>query len=138
MFELSVGRTFSAAHAIVIRGVRESMHGHDWRATVTVRGEALDDDGLVCDFHALERTLEEAVAPFRNRTLNQVPPFDRVNPTAENIAEFVALEVAQRLPPGVTVRSVEIEEAPGCIARWIADAAVPMEIRMKVSEERRR
>jgi len=135
MFELTVRRSFAAAHAIVMRGIRESMHGHDWDIRVTVSGPALDPDGLLCDFHALERTLEDAIAPFRNRTLNEIPPFDRVNPTAENLAEFVALEVGARLPHGVVVRTVEVEEAPDCTARWIAEAAVPTEIPMRLSAE---
>ncbi len=138
MFELTVRRSFSAAHAIVMRGVRESLHGHDWVVTATVRGEGLDPDGLLCDFHALERTIEEAVAPFRQRTLNEVPPFDRVNPTAENLAEFVALEVAQRLPRGLSVRSVEVEEAPGCVARWLAAGPVPREVAVRLTEDSRR
>lgn len=111
------------------------MHGHDWQVQLTVGGSELDPDGLLCDFHALERTLEDTVAPFSNRTLNLVPPFDRVNPTAENLAEFVALEVAPRLPRGVVVRMVEVKEAPDCVARWIADARVPKEISMPVAEE---
>ena len=119
MFELTVRRTFAAAHAIVMRGVRERIHGHNWQVVVTVEGASLDSDGLLCDFHALEATLDEAVGPFHNRSLNEVPPFDRVNPTAENVAEFLALEVGRRLPRGLAVQRVEIEEAPGCVAAFI-------------------
>src|SRR5690606_16287926 len=57
MFEISVQRTFSAAHAIVVRGRREPLHGHDWRVTIVVAGNDLDADGLLCDFHALEAAL---------------------------------------------------------------------------------
>ncbi|MBX3354715.1 MAG: 6-carboxytetrahydropterin synthase [Phycisphaeraceae bacterium] len=123
MFELTVRRTFSAAHAIVMRGVRERLHGHNWGVTLTVGGEVLDPDGLLCDFHALEATLRDVVAAFDNRSLNETAPFDRVNPTAENVAEFIALEVARRLPRGVTVRRVEIEEAPGCVATFTCGVA---------------
>jgi 6-pyruvoyltetrahydropterin/6-carboxytetrahydropterin synthase len=122
MFELTVRRTFAAAHAIVMQGVRERVHGHNWQVVVTVQGAALDSDGLLCDFHALEATLDAAVGPFHNRSLNEVPPFDRVNPTAENVAEFVALEVGRRLPEGVLVRRVEVEEAPGCVAAYVVSA----------------
>jgi len=123
MFEITVKRTFSAAHAIVMRGVRERMHGHDWRVSVTLAGAALDADGLLCDFHALEATLDGAVGAFHNRNLNETPPFDRVNPTAENVAEYLAMQVARRLPIGVAVRRVEVEEAPGCIAAYALPAA---------------
>lgn len=138
MFELTVRRTFSAAHAIVMRGVPESTHGHDWRIAVTVAGDRLDSDGLLCDFHALEGTMDELLAPFRNRNLNHVPPFDRVNPTAENLAEFIALEVGARLPRGVRVRRVEVGEAPGCEAAWIEGVATAREITINVAEGARR
>ena len=110
------------------------MHGHDWGVAATVTGDGLDADGLLCDFHALEGAVDDAVAPFRNRTLNDVPPFDRVNPTAENLAEFIAMELARRLPRGVRIRRVEVEEAPGCVASWIEAAAVARELTLDVSE----
>lgn len=125
MFEITVRRSFSAAHAIVMRGVRERIHGHNWMVTVAVAGGALDADGLLCDFHALEGTLDDVLAPFRDRSLNDVQPFDRVNPTAENVAEYVALELAQRLPPGIRVTRVDVEEAPGCVAAYVAPRGAP-------------
>ncbi|HBS28686.1 MAG TPA: 6-carboxytetrahydropterin synthase QueD, partial [Phycisphaerales bacterium] len=68
----------------------EPLHGHDWRVTVTVAGETLDDDGLLCDFHTIEEALEDIVRPFHNRNLNEVAPFDRLNPSAELVAKHIA------------------------------------------------
>lgn len=116
MFELSVQRVVPAAHAIEIRGERESLHGHHWEVTVTVAGERLDDDGLLCDFHALERALDAILEPFRNRSLNDVPPFDRVNPTAEHFARHVGESVGPRVPAGASLVGVRVTEAPGCAA----------------------
>lgn len=116
MFELTVERTFSAAHAIVIAGERETVHGHDWRVRVTVAGEALDADGLLCDFHAVEAVLDDVLGPFHNADLNATPPFDHVNPTAEQVARHIADSVAAELPAGVRVASTAITEAPGCEA----------------------
>ena len=89
MFELSIERRFSAAHAIVIGGERETTHGHDWRVTLVVSGAVLDDEGLLCDFHALEQALDAVLAPFHNNDLNATPPFDELNPTAENVARHI-------------------------------------------------
>jgi 6-pyruvoyltetrahydropterin/6-carboxytetrahydropterin synthase len=116
MFELRVRRTFSAAHAIVMAGEREPMHGHDWAVTVAVCGRDLDGDGLLCDFHRLERSVDEVVRPFHNRTLNETAPFDRVNPTAERVAQHIARQVAATLQPGVRLREVRVTEAPHCEA----------------------
>ena len=119
MFELEIRRRFSAAHAILMRGVREPVHGHDWEVTVTVSGTGLDGDGLLCDFHTLERQVDAIVRPMDSRHLNETPPFDRLNPTAEHVARFIADTLLPQLPGGVRVASVRVTEAPGCAARFI-------------------
>ncbi|NNM27432.1 MAG: 6-carboxytetrahydropterin synthase [Phycisphaerales bacterium] len=118
MYELSVERSFCAAHAIVIAGEREPMHGHTWLVRVVVRGAELDADDLLCDFHAVERTLDRLIRPFRDRCLNETAPFDRVNPTAERVARHIAEGFAGDLPAGVSVGSVSVTEAPGCVATY--------------------
>jgi len=118
MYELAVDRTFSAAHALTIRGARERTHGHDWRVTVIVAGDRLDADGLLCDFHALEAVVDRVIAPFRNANLNETPPFDRVNPSAERVAEHIASTLEGMLPAGVRLKSVGVTEAPGCAATF--------------------
>lgn len=120
MYELQVETEFAAAHAIVIAGKREALHGHNWRVCATVRGERLDNDGLLCDFHLVERHLREIVSRFHNRNLNETAPFDACNPTAEHVARHIAQELARSLadslPMGVSVASVGVTEAPGCRA----------------------
>src|SRR4051812_35540071 len=98
MYELSVEREFCAAHAITMAGQREPMHGHNWRVTVVVAGEKLDANGLLCDFHLIERQLDRVIGQVHNRTLNEIPPFDRINPTAEHVARHFADAVAAALP----------------------------------------
>ncbi|HRP63176.1 MAG TPA: 6-carboxytetrahydropterin synthase [Phycisphaerales bacterium] len=118
MFELSIKREFCAAHAIMLKGEREPLHGHNWHVTVIVTGETLDADGLLCDFHELERTLDSIIQPLNNRNLNETPPFDRVNPTAELVAKHIADRMKAALPTGVRLLSARVTEAPGCAATW--------------------
>lgn len=123
MFEIDVQTEFAAAHAILIAGEREPVHGHNWRVTATVAGPRLDADGLLCDFHVVEFGLREAAGRLHNRSLNDLAPFsDRVNPTAENVARYFADELSRalqgRLPEGVRVASVRVTEAPGCAATY--------------------
>jgi len=126
MYVLTVESVFSAAHAIVIRGEREAVHGHDWRVTVSIEGERLDEDGLLCDFHGVEGALREITGRFHNRNLNETEPFDRVNPTAENVARVIGESMARvELPDGVRVAGVRVTEAVGCAAEWrVADEGV--------------
>jgi 6-pyruvoyltetrahydropterin/6-carboxytetrahydropterin synthase len=123
MYELEIRRRFSAAHAISMRGVREPVHGHDWEVTVTVGGDRLDGDGLLCDFHDLEGRIDAIVRPMDSRHLNETPPFDRINPTAEHVAKFIADTLGPQVPEGVRVLSVRVTEAPGCAARFMPRGA---------------
>jgi 6-pyruvoyltetrahydropterin/6-carboxytetrahydropterin synthase len=116
MFELQIESRFSAAHALRIGGAREPLHGHDFHVTLTVGGETLDADGLLCDFHTIEEALQLITGRFHNRSLNETPPFDRVNPTAELVAKHIADELGAMLPAEVKIISVRLTEAPGCAA----------------------
>ncbi len=119
MFELTVERDFLATHAITIAGVPEAPHKHRWRVAVVVRGDDLHADGLLCDFHEIERAIDAVIDPFRDGDLNETPPLNRLNPTAENLAKHIAelLEV----PNGIQLRCVSVTEAPGCVATWVRD-----------------
>lgn len=120
MYELHVDAGFSAAHAITIAGCAEPMHGHDWRVQATVRGDRLDKDGLLCDFHLVQNHLLTVVDALHNTTLNTNSPFDDLNPTAEHVALHLARSLSVlldgELPPGVELASVQVTEAPGCSA----------------------
>ena len=116
MFELSIDCEFCAAHAIMIRGVREPVHGHNWHVTATVAGERLDEDQLLCDFHELHGHLDAIIAPLRNGDLNATPPFDRVNPSAEAVARHVGDALRAMQLPALTraerVRAFEEANLP--------------------------
>ncbi len=125
MFQISVDREFCAAHALVIRGVREPVHGHNFRLTVTVAGDSLDADGLLLDFHALERLVDEIIRPLNTADINALPAFaGKQNPTAELIAKHIGDRVSSGLsaiapggantPPPPRLASVRLTEAPGC------------------------
>lgn len=114
-FSIITEHVFAAAHQILLPdGVLEPLHGHNWALRVTVQTDRLDDFGMVMDFHALQAAVERVIAPFRNRNLNEIPPFDRSSPTAERIAAFVARSLD--LPREVKLARVELMEAPGCLA----------------------
>jgi 6-pyruvoyltetrahydropterin/6-carboxytetrahydropterin synthase len=123
MFQIQVSHEFCAAHTISILGTQEPIHGHNFTTIATITSDNLDDDGLLCDFHAVHHELVEICNPFTNNNLNTTPPFDQINPTAENIAEHIADQLADRLsstlPDSAKVHSVSITESPGCIATYI-------------------
>lgn len=116
MYELVVERDFRATHAVTIDGCPETPHDHTWHVSVAVAGPGLDAEGLLCDFHLLQRRLERILAPLEGRDLNRTPPFDHVNPTAEMVARHIADTLEPALPDGISLAAVSITEAPGCTA----------------------
>ncbi|MCC6675960.1 MAG: 6-carboxytetrahydropterin synthase [Phycisphaerales bacterium] len=122
MYELTVEAEFCAAHALLISGQRETLHGHNWHVTVCVAGGILDDDGLLCDFHTVEEVLAEVIGPFQNANLNTTPPFDRENPSAENVARHIGVQLSTRLDPTLSphagVAWVRVTEATHCAATY--------------------
>ncbi len=118
MFEIEVRHHFTALHAVSIGGVMEELHSHDWQVRVCLGRERLDHEHLLVDFHAVENEIVGSVAPYADGTFNGTPPFDRIIPTAERIAEFIGGVVSHSLAPEVQLQWVSVEEAPGCIARW--------------------
>jgi len=86
-------------------------HGHDYRFEVTVAGEPDPRTGLVADVKALDEAVAARVLRlFDHRYLNaEVPPFDRVQPTAERIAERIWELIA---PDVVGLARVVVYETP--------------------------
>lgn len=115
-YEISVKAGFSASHQLrLYDGSLEPLHGHDWTVVVTVAAGKLDAIGVVMDFHVLERRLGQVIGGFHNRHLNDVIPFVKVNPSAENVAEYIA--TCLELPERVWLESVEVWETPENRAR---------------------
>jgi 6-pyruvoyltetrahydropterin/6-carboxytetrahydropterin synthase len=86
---------FAAAHYLrEYQGACERLHGHNYRVRVYVGAEELDSIGMVVDFVALKRALMEVVNRFDHYNINDIPPFDTRNTTAENIAQYFAEEIA--------------------------------------------
>ncbi|HXO19363.1 MAG TPA: 6-carboxytetrahydropterin synthase QueD [Thermoanaerobaculia bacterium] len=104
--------TFAAAHAIRghTRGC-ENLHGHNYRVRVHVTAERLDALGMVLDFADLKAVVGEIVGPFDHRVINDIPPFDERNTTAEMLSKYVYEEVGRRLQAtdGGRVRVLRVE-----------------------------
>ena len=124
MFEISVEESFAAAHALRgYHGKCEKLHGHNYKVEVTLAGEQLDPTGLLVDFAELKRALRIVVERLDHRLLNEVPPFDEINPTAENMARYFCQEIESTLSPtargnGVRVSQVKIWETDTTAAAY--------------------
>jgi len=118
MWEISAEILLAARHQI--RGVpdeREAgrVHAHQWTIKAFVRATALDRVGWVLDFHQLEGALRQLAAPYQGAFINDLPPWNDVNPTRENLARFIAEGLARHLDDGrARVHRVDVSEDAHC------------------------
>ena len=120
MWEISSETVVAAAHQLRLApGEGERLHGHNWRIKATVRANALVSRGFVLDFNELGPMLRALVEPYEHVFLNDIPPFDDVNPTAENIARVVFENLSAKVDDArVHVLRVEVWENDHCAAAY--------------------
>ncbi len=98
MFEVSVEETFSAGHALRnYKGKCENPHGHNYRIQVIFSGPELDSIGLLLDFVAVKKLMQTVVDRLDHQYLNNLAPFDVLNPSAENMAKYFYDEISEGL-----------------------------------------
>ena len=121
MYEVSVDETFAAAHNLRgYKGKCENLHGHNYKVRVTLAGQELDSVGLLYDFVHLKQVIQSVIRSLDHKYLNELPPFDVVNPSAENIARYIYDETAKQLreaPNGAGIASVTVWETESESAR---------------------
>ncbi|OFV95423.1 MAG: 6-carboxytetrahydropterin synthase QueD [Acidobacteria bacterium RIFCSPLOWO2_12_FULL_54_10] len=131
MFQVSVDETFAAGHALRgYRGKCENVHGHNYKVQVTLEGPSLDSIGLLYDFKDLKEAIQCSIRKLDHQFLNDVAPFDAVNPSAENMAKYFYEEISRLLEtaapqgnPGdpCTVKRVTVWETETTTASYFAD-----------------
>jgi 6-pyruvoyltetrahydropterin/6-carboxytetrahydropterin synthase len=120
MFEISIKTQFSAAHHLEgYRGACEAVHGHNWEVEVFVAGEDLDETGILVDFRVARQAVQSELEALDHTDLNEHPAFAVGNPTSENIARFLYVQLSQRLAgQSYRVSRVSINETPGSRASY--------------------
>jgi 6-pyruvoyltetrahydropterin/6-carboxytetrahydropterin synthase len=122
MFEITVDETFAAGHALRgYKGKCENVHGHNYKVRVTLAGAELDHIGLLCDFVQVKKVIKDVIAALDHRFLNDFPPFDTVNPSAENIAKYFYEQASKQLSAetnGARIAQVTIWETDTTAATY--------------------
>jgi 6-pyruvoyltetrahydropterin/6-carboxytetrahydropterin synthase len=110
MFEVTVEQTFAAGHALRnYKGKCENVHGHNFKVQVVIEGEKLDETGLLVDFIDVKQSMRAIIDRLDHVFLNDIPPFDVKNPSAENIAEYFYQQMAKSLKADVPVHIREVK-----------------------------
>jgi 6-pyruvoyltetrahydropterin/6-carboxytetrahydropterin synthase len=115
-FTVKVEARFEAAHFLrEYRGISEPLHGHSYKveAELAARGGGVDEDAIAVDFVSAKGKLEVLAKKLDYGCINDVPPFDVINPSAENIAAWFHRELSAAVEDeSAIVKAVTIWEGP--------------------------
>jgi len=112
MYQICVSSKFSAAHNLRnYNGKCENLHGHTWKVELCLQGAGTNEDGFLCDFRDVKRSLSEMLDIFDHSYVNDVKPFDKINPTAENLAFYIFTEMKKQFSELKEVVVWESEDA---------------------------
>lgn len=121
MYYINVEDHFDAAHFLRgYAGKCENLHGHRYKVAVKLSSSKLDETGLAYDFTRLKTVMKPIVGRFDHVLLNDVQPFDKINPSAENLARTFY----EQIKPGITgvkLESVTVWESPESSAEYRED-----------------
>ncbi|HKZ80480.1 MAG TPA: 6-carboxytetrahydropterin synthase QueD [Pyrinomonadaceae bacterium] len=122
-FEVMIERNFSSAHQLRgYRGKCENLHGHNYKIEIYARGRELNNIGLLVDFVELKAAADEVVQYLDHRNINELSPFDEVQPSAENLAKYILDRVRSRITdPRVDIYKVRCFETPTSVATYQLD-----------------
>ena len=114
MFVLKIVTDFASAHSLRdYPGDCARLHGHNWQVEVSVCSQVLDDSGIAIDFREIKKQTKLVVKRLDHQYLNEIKPFDVLNPTAENIAKYFFDEIAILITnKDIKVKEVMIWETP--------------------------
>lgn len=99
MFMVSVQAHYDSAHFLRhYKGKCERLHGHRYVVELALATDELDKSGIAFDFVDIKRNLRELADYLDHNNLNDLPPFDELEPSAENQAKYFYDEMKRRLP----------------------------------------
>lgn len=120
MYTTSVTRAFVAQHFLVGGdwGAENLKHSHAYRVQLQLMGASLDRHGYLVDIVEISKALDELVAYFQDRTLNELAEFAGLNPSIEHFARILAEKFAQRInAPNLSRLHVQLWEN---VSAWAA------------------
>ncbi|BAW80097.1 6-pyruvoyl tetrahydrobiopterin synthase [Candidatus Nitrosoglobus terrae] len=120
IYTLKILTDFASAHSLRnYPGECQRMHGHNWKLEVEVTAQVLDQQGMAMDFKTVKGHARALCAQLDHRYLNEIPPFDRINPTAENLAAFFYHSLSKKINNGqVRVSAITLWETERACVRY--------------------
>ena len=119
-YTLKIVTDFASAHTLRdYPGACSRMHGHNWKTEVEVKAAELDSIGMGIGFKKIKQATKQITDELDHQYLNELPPFERVNPTAENIAAYIFHQVSEIINSEfVQVKAVTLWETDRACVRY--------------------
>ena len=113
-YTIRVEARFEAAHNLrEYYGKPEPLHGHSWKVEAKFLCSKLDHEDIGIDYVHAEEALKKLASRFDHRYINEVPPFDVLSPTSENLARWFFNELNTRETRQASVlKEVVVWEGP--------------------------
>jgi len=119
LYTISIETNFRASHQLTLsEGRKEALHKHDWQVRAEVCSDRVNNLGLVMDFHRLKRLVDDIVADFDSRQLDEFDYFQRNSSSAESVSKYIYEKLEGKLPKGVRLKHVRVVEERGCSAKF--------------------
>ena len=124
-YTLKVVSDFAAAHSLRnYPGDCSRLHGHNWKVETEIQASELDELGMAIDFKTVKQVTKQVTDELDHSLLNEIPPFDSINPTAENIAAYIYRRLGEEInEPRVRVHAVTIWETERACVRYTEETA---------------
>lgn len=122
-YTIKIVTDFSAAHYLRnYEGKCARLHGHNWKIEVEITARQLDEVGMGIDFQDVKAETKELLEGLDHYNLNDMPPFDKINPTAENLSAFIYQSLATKLnDERIKVAAITVWETERACVRYEED-----------------
>lgn len=121
MYTISVQAHYDSAHLLRdYEGKCARLHGHRYVVQVALEMAEVGTKGMAYDFGDLKENLRGLAKRFDHQNLNDLPPFDEIESTAENQARYFFDEIQKLLPPELAggLLYARVSESPGQWAQY--------------------
>lgn len=123
MYEVTIIKSFSAAHILSqVGGKCEELHGHNFKVELTLGAPDLNQSGLLIDFRLVKKWLGEILNELDHKHLNEISYFAGINPSAENVAKYIAEKIAPAAKAAqVKVTRVKVWESENAAVTYVPE-----------------
>ena len=101
--------TVSCSHQLKLpyKSKCTGLHGHNYKIQIELERDELNEEGMLLDFTEIKKLIDKK---YDHKNLNEIPPFNELNPTAERMALVISNDLGKVFDGKIKVRVYETEK----------------------------